>query len=148
MLKHRHAAAGTCFTARNAPPTRCIPFRRQQQQQQHRSGVSCQAAELLVGVGSSVPETYLTNHDLEKLVDTTDDWITSRTGIKKRHVLGKGETLAQHAAVSAKRALEMAGMEAKDIDLILFATSSPDDVFGSACQVSPITLARGPESKR
>ncbi|EFJ47899.1 hypothetical protein VOLCADRAFT_60981 [Volvox carteri f. nagariensis] len=97
---------------------------------------------MLVGVGSSVPETYLTNHDLEKLVETSDDWIVTRTGIKKRHVLGKGETLAQHGIASAKRALEMAGIAAQDVDLVLFATSSPDDVFGSACQVQASIGAR------
>ena len=63
----------------------------------------------LAGCGSSVPSKFLTNHDMEKLVETNDEWITSRTGIKKRHILGEGETLSSHAAMAAQRALEMAG---------------------------------------
>ncbi|KAG2486671.1 hypothetical protein HYH03_014726 [Edaphochlamys debaryana] len=93
------------------------------------------AVEQLVGVGSSVPATFLTNHDLEKLVDTNDEWITTRTGIKKRHVLGKDETLGQHAALAAQRALEMAKVDPKEVDLVLMATSSADDTFGNACLV-------------
>lgn len=89
----------------------------------------------LSGVGSSVPSTILTNKDLESFVDTNDDWIVSRTGIKQRHILGKGETLGGLAVTASLKALEMAGVAAADIDLVLFATSSPDDLFGGACQV-------------
>lgn len=89
----------------------------------------------LIGVGSSVPETVLSNHDLEKLVETNDEWITSRTGIRRRHILGKSESLAEHAATSCMRALAMANIQPGDVDLLLMATSSPDDIFGSACQV-------------
>ncbi|GLC38765.1 hypothetical protein PLESTB_001451800 [Pleodorina starrii] len=142
MLKTSHRqAAGSCFKARSAPPPRRALWRSSSAQQQQRV-VQCSAAEMLVGVGSSVPETYLTNHDLERLVATSDEWIVTRTGIRKRHVLGKGETLAQHGVASAKRALEMAGIAAEDVDLVLFATSSPDDVFGSACQVQAAIGAR------
>lgn len=63
----------------------------------------------LAGVGSSVPEKFLTNDDLAQLVDTNDEWITTRTGIKKRHILAEGESLGQHAAAASLRALEMAG---------------------------------------
>jgi 3-oxoacyl-[acyl-carrier-protein] synthase-3 len=77
----------------------------------------------------------LSNVDLERFVDTNDEWITSRTGIKRRHVLAEGETMVDHAAAACNRALEMAGVAAGDIDLILLATSTPDDAFGSACQV-------------
>ncbi|GFR46151.1 hypothetical protein Agub_g7678 [Astrephomene gubernaculifera] len=136
MLQASHRqAAGSCFTARSMPPARRLmvqPWR--SSAQQHRV-VQCNAAEMLIGVGSSVPETFLTNHDLEKLVDTNDEWIVTRTGIRKRHVLGKGETLSQHGITSAKRALEMAGISAQELDLVLFCTSSPDDLFGCACQV-------------
>ncbi|GIL80876.1 hypothetical protein Vretifemale_9939 [Volvox reticuliferus] len=136
MLKTSHRqAASSCFQARTAAPPRHALWRSSSAQQQLRA-VQCSAAEMLVGVGSSVPETYLTNHDLERLVETSDEWIVTRTGIRKRHVLGKGETLAQHGITSAKRALEMAGIAAEDVDLVLFATSSPDDVFGSACQAA------------
>lgn len=89
----------------------------------------------LSGVGSSVPATILTNKDLESFVDTNDDWIVSRTGIKQRHILGKGETLGGLAVTASLKALEMAGVQAADLDLVLFATSSPDDLFGGACQV-------------
>lgn len=89
----------------------------------------------LLGVGSSAPASVLSNVDLERFVDTNDEWITTRTGIKRRHVLGEGETMVDHAAAACNRALEMAGVAAGDIDLILLATSTPDDAFGSACQV-------------
>ena len=90
----------------------------------------------LVGCGSSAPEAVLTNKDLEKLVETDDEWIATRTGIRKRHVLGTDESLSDHAARSAQKALDMAGIKAEDVDLIILATSSPDDLFGSACRVS------------
>jgi 3-oxoacyl-[acyl-carrier-protein] synthase-3 len=89
----------------------------------------------LAGCGSSVPELVLSNADLEKYVDTSDEWITTRTGIKKRHILSEGETLSSHAAISASNALEMAGVAAEEVDLIIMATSSPDDLFGSATTV-------------
>lgn len=109
-----------------------------------RSPVRCSASHSsplklvpvrLLGSGSSVPEKCLTNEDLERLVETSDEWITTRTGIKKRHILGEGETLAQHAAIASQRALEMAGVDALEVDLVIMATSSPDDLFGSACAV-------------
>jgi 3-oxoacyl-[acyl-carrier-protein] synthase-3 len=78
----------------------------------------------------------LTNNDLAKLVDTNDEWIVTRTGIQQRHVLAEGETLSQHAATASQNALKMAGVNADQIDLILMATSSPDDAFGNACSVS------------
>lgn len=90
----------------------------------------------LLGVGSSVPPAVLTNDDLAKLVDTNDEWITTRTGIKERHILAEGESLAQHAATAARNALEMAGVDGSEVDMVLLATSSPDDLFGSACQVA------------
>ena len=89
----------------------------------------------LAGVGSSVPKTVLTNDDLESIVETNDDWIASRTGIRRRHVLADGECITDHAVASAKLALEMAGVSGQDVDMVLLATSSPDDVFGSATQV-------------
>jgi len=91
----------------------------------------------LIGVGSSAPSTIVSNDDLAKLVDTNDEWIASRTGIKRRHVLAKGEKLSDLAQKASSNALEMAGLRADEIDLILYATSSPDDLFGGACQVRP-----------
>lgn len=73
------------------------------------SDVTAAAAVKLAGVGSSVPEKFLTNDDLAQLVDTNDEWITTRTGIKKRHILAEGESLGDHAAAASRRALEMAG---------------------------------------
>lgn len=102
------------------------------------AGLGSPTAVRLTGSGSSVPATFLTNADLEKLVETNDEWITARTGIKKRHVLAEGESLSTHAAAAAERALEMAGVAAADVDLIILATSSPDDLFGSACAVQTL----------
>ncbi|KFM26976.1 3-oxoacyl-[acyl-carrier-protein] synthase 3 B, chloroplastic [Auxenochlorella protothecoides] len=75
------------------------------------------------------------NADLERLVDTNDEWIVSRTGIRRRHILAQGESLADHALLAAQRALAAAGVPAADVDLVLLATSSPDDGFGTACAV-------------
>jgi 3-oxoacyl-[acyl-carrier-protein] synthase-3 len=77
----------------------------------------------------------LSNTDLEKFVETNDEWISTRTGIKRRHVLADGESMAGHAAEACKKALEMANVAAADINMVIMATSTPDDVFGSACQV-------------
>lgn len=89
----------------------------------------------LVGTGSSAPSQILTNHDLEKLVETNDEWIFSRTGIRQRRILGKGETITQHAQTAGLNALEMAGIKAEDLDVVLLCTSTPDDVFGGACAI-------------
>jgi 3-oxoacyl-[acyl-carrier-protein] synthase-3 len=88
----------------------------------------------ITGTGSYLPEKELSNHDLEKMVDTTDEWITERTGIKKRHLAADGQTTCDLAEQAALRAMEMAGKTADDIDLIVFATTTPDQVFPStAC---------------
>ena len=89
----------------------------------------------MLGVGASVPSTVLTNDDLARLVDTNDEWITTRTGIKRRHVLAPGETMTQHAAAAALKALEMAGIAPQDVDMVILCTSTPDDAFGGAGQV-------------
>lgn len=74
-----------------------------------RLGVQCAVGVRLAGCGSSVPEKFLTNQDLERLVDTTDEWIVTRTGIRKRHILGEGESMSAHCAKASLAALEMAG---------------------------------------
>ena len=88
----------------------------------------------IAGTGSYLPEKVLTNDDLSKIVDTSDEWIAARTGIRQRHIVAEGETtgdLAYHAAV---RALEAAGVEAAELDLIVLGTTTPDLVFPStAC---------------
>jgi 3-oxoacyl-[acyl-carrier-protein] synthase-3 len=90
----------------------------------------------IVGTGSYVPERVLTNADLEKMVDTTDEWITSRTGIKERRIAAPDEATSHMATKAAQRAMEAAGITAEDIDLIIVATISPDTFFPStACHV-------------
>jgi len=90
----------------------------------------------ITGTGSYAPEKVLTNADLEKFVDTTDEWITSRTGIKERHVVDKesNEATSDMAYHASLKAVEAAGISAEDIDLIICGTTSPDYYFpSSAC---------------
>ena len=88
------------------------------------------------GVGSYVPSRIITNADLEEIVDTTDEWITSRTGIKARRVAGADEFTSDLAAHAATRAMKKAGVKAEQIDLIIVATITPDMPFPStACLV-------------
>ena len=93
------------------------------------------AGAKIAGVGMAVPTQYLTNDDLSELVDTNDEWIRTRTGIGKRHVISGDESLTSLAAEASKKALTAAGVAPEDLDLILLSTSSPDDLFGSACTV-------------
>ena len=86
----------------------------------------------IAGTGRAVPAKLLTNADLEKLVETTDEWITTRTGIRERHIAADGETLSDLCVEAAKRALEGAGVLAKDLDAVLVATVSPDQPIPSA----------------
>ena len=86
------------------------------------------------GIGSYIPEKVLTNFDLEKLVDTSDEWIFTRSGIKERHVAAAGESSSSLGAEAAKRAIEDAGISAEDIDLIIVASITPDMIFpATAC---------------
>ncbi|WP_455217743.1 beta-ketoacyl-ACP synthase III [Kaarinaea lacus] len=88
----------------------------------------------ITGTGGYLPEKVLTNHDLEKMVDTSDQWITERTGIKKRHIAADNETTCDLAEKASRDAMEAAGVGPGDIDLIVFATTTPDRVFPStAC---------------
>jgi 3-oxoacyl-[acyl-carrier-protein] synthase-3 len=90
----------------------------------------------ITGVGSYVPEKILTNADLEKMVETSDEWITSRTGIKERRIAAANEFTSDLAAKAAERAMKMAGVTADQIDLIVVATLTPDMQFPStACLV-------------
>lgn len=89
----------------------------------------------ITGSGSAVPAVALTNHDLAQIVETSDDWIASRTGIRQRRIAPAQTSLASLATEAAQGAIAMAGLEPQDIDLILLATSTPDDLFGSACRV-------------
>ena len=90
----------------------------------------------ILGTGSYLPARILTNADLEKLVETNDQWIVERTGIRERHIAAEGEVTSDLAAQAARAALEVAGLRPDDIDLLLVATTTPDLVFPStACIV-------------
>ena len=90
----------------------------------------------IIGVGKYLPSNVLTNADLEKMVDTTDEWITTRTGIKERRIAADNEAASDMATKAAKDALKNAGLKPKDIDLIIVATITPDMFFPStACQL-------------
>ena len=83
----------------------------------------------IAGTGSYLPEKVVTNHDLEKMVDTTDEWIRSRTGIERRHIAADGETTVDLAERAARRALEAAGIAPAEVDFIAFGTTTPDLIF-------------------
>ena len=83
----------------------------------------------ILGTGSYLPEKVLTNFDLEKMVDTTDEWIRTRTGIERRHLAADGETTVDLAEFAARRALDAAGIAPGDVDFIAFGTTTPDLVF-------------------
>lgn len=98
------------------------------------SGLGCSVA--IVGTGSYAPEKILTNADLEKMVDTTDEWIVTRSGIRERHIARADEATSDMATVAAQRALAQAKVAPEDLDLIIVATITPDMVFPStACFV-------------
>ena len=85
----------------------------------------------IIGMGHSYPEGILTNADLEKMVDTNDEWITTRTGIKQRHKAAENEYTSQFATKAALQALARAGLEPTDIDIIICATTTPDQIMPS-----------------
>src|SRR5438105_12827010 len=83
----------------------------------------------IIGTGSYTPEKILTNEDLSRMVDTSDEWITTRTGIKERRIAAKDETTSDMAAKAALKAIEQAKVSPEEIDLILVATATPDMIF-------------------
>ncbi|BAY80036.1 3-oxoacyl-[acyl-carrier-protein] synthase III (plasmid) [Nostoc linckia NIES-25] len=95
----------------------------------HNLGIS------ITGSGSAVPATSLHNQRLTELVETSDEWITTRTGICERRIALPSESLSVLATEASNQAIAAAGMKPEDLDLILLATSTPEDLFGSACQV-------------
>ncbi|MCA3573335.1 MAG: ketoacyl-ACP synthase III [Aestuariivirga sp.] len=84
---------------------------------------------VIKGCGSALPHRVMTNADMSKIVDTSDEWIVERTGIRARHIAGEGETTRSLGALAAKRALEHAGIAASAVDLIIVATATPDQTF-------------------
>ena len=87
---------------------------------------------VVIGTGSALPRTVVSNAELAARVDTTDEWIVERTGIRFRHIAGEGETTATLAADACKAALAAAGIDAQSIDLIVLATATPDQTFPSS----------------
>lgn len=99
----------------------------------------------IAGTGSYLPARVMTNADLEKIVDTSDEWIVERTGIRTRHIAAEGETTCDMAEAAARRAIAAAGLEPADIDLIIIATTTPDRVFPStACLLQQRLGIHGP----
>ena len=100
----------------------------------------------IAGIGSYLPENVVSNHDLEKTMDTSNEWIRERTGIKRRHIAADDETTASMGVTAALRAMEMADVGPQDIDLIVLGTATPDKVFpASACLVQRrLGVAGGP----
>src|ERR1700704_6881500 len=83
----------------------------------------------IIGTGSYVPEKILSNADLSRMVDTSDDWITTRTGIKERRIAAKDENTSDMAAKAALKAIEQAKISPKEIDLVMVATATPSMLF-------------------
>lgn len=91
---------------------------------------------IITGTGMSVPQRVMTNRDLERLVDTSDEWITTRTGIRERRIAAEGDVLSTFATEAARRALEAAGIGPGAVDLVIVATVTPDMLFpATACIV-------------
>ncbi|MDR6992415.1 beta-ketoacyl-ACP synthase III [Luteimonas sp. 3794] len=98
----------------------------------------------IAGTGSYLPEKVLTNDDLAQFVDTSDEWIASRTGIRERHIAAEGETTSDLAFHAATRAMEAAGVSASELDLIIVGTTTPDIIFPStACLLQARLGANG-----
>ncbi|WP_412546079.1 beta-ketoacyl-ACP synthase III [Maricaulis sp. MIT060901] len=89
----------------------------------------------IAGVGSYLPARILTNAEMSSMVDTSDEWIRERTGIRQRHIAGEGETTSDLAEAASRKALEHAGLDVADIDLIVMATTTPDFTFPSTATV-------------
>jgi len=102
---------------------------------------------VVTGTGSSLPSRILTNKELEKMVDTSDEWITTRTGIKERRIAGEDECLSQYATDAARKALEMSGVPPQEIDLIICATVTPDrHIPATSCTIQYNLGAKGAAS--
>ena len=89
-----------------------------------------------IGIGHGVPDTVITNVDMESVVETNDEWIRTRTGISQRRVLTEDQSLRSLGVKAANEALKMSGVSPEDIDIVICATSSPDDIFGDATAIA------------
>ena len=87
------------------------------------------------GSGSALPERIVTNAEMARMVDTTDEWIVERTGIRARHIAGEGETTSSLATIAARRALDAAGIDPATVDLIVLATATPDQTFPASATI-------------
>ena len=90
----------------------------------------------VLSCGASRPKTALSNDEISEFVDTSDEWISQRTGIRSRRVLQPGESIADHAASAAQKALDRSGLDPAEIGLVIVATSTPEDLFGDAANVA------------
>jgi 3-oxoacyl-[acyl-carrier-protein] synthase III len=106
--------------------------------------VACHGGVKLLGVGSHAPERVVSNQDLEGMVDTSDEWIASRTGIRERRVAADTQSSADLGYEAARRALDTAGLEAASLDVIVVATSSPDYYFPATAALIGHRLGAGP----
>jgi 3-oxoacyl-[acyl-carrier-protein] synthase-3 len=98
---------------------------------------------VIVGTGMSVPSRVVTNHDLETIVETSDEWIVTRTGIRERRIAGEGEVVSQFAVEASRNALDAAGIPAADLDLILCATVTPDaPIPATSCLIQHVLGAK------
>lgn len=93
------------------------------------------AGMAVTGCGSAAPEAILTNNHLAQMVDTSDEWIKTRTGMQNRHIASPTESLSELSAIASQQAIAMAGISPTELDLIILATSTADDMFGSACKI-------------
>ena len=96
-----------------------------------------------IGSGSAKLKTTLTNEQLAEIVDTSDEWIATRTGIRQRHIAGPDDSIRSLGGEAALAAIAQANLQPTDVDLIILATSTPDDLFGSACQIQSEIGATG-----
>ena len=90
---------------------------------------------VLAGTGSALPKRAVSNHELAKTVDTSDEWIVERSGIRQRHMAGEGETTSTLAIEAANKALAAAGVSGADIGLIVLATTTPDQTFPATATI-------------
>jgi 3-oxoacyl-[acyl-carrier-protein] synthase III len=96
----------------------------------------------ITGSGSATPEQVLDNNILSQMVETSDEWISTRTGIKRRHLATSALSLSELSLQAAEKAIAMAGITANELDLIILATSTPDDLFGSAAKLQSLLGAK------